>query len=191
VAAVAAPSFRLELLDGKRHDRTAFTCGVQALDRSLRTQAAQDMRRKATAVFVMVPTESPSRIVGYFTLCALALGHGDVPEAARPHLPRYPLVSATLIGRRAIARDRQGQGVGGMLLALALSKAYRNADVVGSSMVVVDATDEPAARFYRAHGFIRLPESMRLILPMRAVARLVGPHGGECPKPSAAFESLT
>jgi GNAT superfamily N-acetyltransferase len=179
MAAVAAPSFRLELLDGKRHDRTAFTCGVQALDRYLKTQAAQDMRRKANAVFVMVPTESPSRIVGYVTLCALALDHGDVPEAARTHLPRYPLVSATLIGRLAIARDRQGQGLGAMLLALALDKAFRNADVVGSSMVVVDATDEPAARFYQAHGFIRMPESMRLILPMRAVGRLVGPRSHE------------
>jgi hypothetical protein len=32
-------------------------------------------------------------------------------------------------------------------------------------MVVVDAIDDRAARFYRAHGFIPLPESMRLILP--------------------------
>ncbi|MCC2662646.1 MAG: hypothetical protein K0R41_3588 [Geminicoccaceae bacterium] len=179
MAAAARPGFRLELLDSKRHDRATFTCGVEALDRYLRTQAAQDMRRKANAVFVMVPTESPSRIIGYFTLCALAIDHGDVPEAVRTHLPRYPLVSATLIGRLAIARERQGQGVGGMLLALALSKAHRNADVVGSSMVVVDATDEPAARFYRAHGFIRLPESMRLILPMRAVGKLVGPQDYE------------
>ena len=56
-----------------------------------------------------------------------------------------------------------------MLLACALRKAYENADVVGSSMVVVDAIDERAASFYLAHGFIRLPDSMRLIIPMRAL----------------------
>jgi GNAT superfamily N-acetyltransferase len=177
MAAVAAASFRTEPLDSKRHDRAGFTCGVEALDRYLKTQAAQDMRRKANAVFVMVPKEQPSRIVGYFTLGALAIDQGQVPEAARTHVPRYPLVSATLIGRLAIAKERQRQGLGAMLLALALGKAYRNADVVGSSMVVVDAIDEPAARFYQAHGFIRLPESMRLILPMRVVSRLVGPQG--------------
>ncbi len=52
-----------------------------------------------------------------------------------------------------------------MLLARALRKAYENADVVGSSMVVVDAIDERAVRFYEAHGFTRLPDSMRLIIP--------------------------
>ena len=40
-------------------------------------------------------------------------------------------------------------------------------------MVVVDAIDENAARFYRAHGFIQLPESTRLILPMRTVETLL------------------
>jgi GNAT superfamily N-acetyltransferase len=97
----------------------------------------------------------------------------------RRHVPRYPLVSATLIGRLAIAKERQGQGLGALLLARALGKAYRNADVVGSSMVVVDAIDEAAARFYRTHGFVQLPESMRLILPMRTVGRLMKPERRE------------
>jgi hypothetical protein len=34
MAAVAAPDFRIEPLDSKRHHRTAFSCGVEALDRS-------------------------------------------------------------------------------------------------------------------------------------------------------------
>jgi hypothetical protein len=40
-------------------------------------------------------------------------------------------------------------------------------------MVVVDAIDERAAGFYQAHGFIRLPDSMRLILPMRTITGLL------------------
>ena len=36
-------------------------------------------------------------------------------------------------------------------------------------MVVVDAIDERAVRFYEAHGFTRLPDSMRLVIPMRAI----------------------
>jgi hypothetical protein len=32
---------------------------------------------------------------------------------------------------------------------------------------VVDALDESAAGFYAAHGFVRLPDSLRLVLPMR------------------------
>jgi len=59
-------------------------------------------------------------------------------------------------------------------LARGLRKAYDNASIVGSSMIVVDAIDERAARFYAAHGFTRLPDSMRLILPMRLVGAAIG-----------------
>jgi predicted GNAT family N-acyltransferase len=83
-------------------------------------------------------------------------------------------VSATLLGRLAVSADFQGQRLGAVLLAEALRKAYENADVVGSSMVVVDAVDDRAARFYRAHGFIPLPDSPRLVLPMRTIGGLVG-----------------
>jgi predicted GNAT family N-acyltransferase len=101
------------------------------------------------------------------------LAQGDVPEAARKVIPRYPLVSATLIGRLAVAKDRQGQRLGAILLSDALRRALVSAETVGSSMVVVDAVDEGAAAFYAAHGFVRLPDSMRLVLPMRTVERLV------------------
>jgi len=161
--------YRLDLL-GKHHDRAEFTCGVESLDSYLKTQATQDMRRKANAVFVLVPENAPSKIAGYFTLCAYGLSPGTIPETAQKYIPRYPVVSATLIGRLAVSEHLQGQRLGSMLLAQALRKAHENASVVGSSMVVVDAMDDRAVRFYQAHGFIKLPESMRLILPMRTIA---------------------
>lgn len=161
--------FRLELL-GKQHDRSSFSCGIESLDQYLKTQASQDLRRKANAVFVLVPIADSWTILGYFTLCAYGISPGVIPEAARKHIPKYPMVSATLIGRLAIHRDFQGKGLGSRLLAAALRKAYENSAVVGSSMVVVDAIDERAVQFYREHGFIKLPESMRLILPMGTIA---------------------
>jgi predicted GNAT family N-acyltransferase len=163
-----APSadLRIVLLD-ERHDRNGFTCGVESLDRYLKTQAGQDLRRKANAVFVLSRRDEPGRILGYYTLCAMAIAQGDVPEAARKHVPRYPLVSATLIGRLAVVKDRQGHRLGSILLAGALRRAFESASTVGSSMVVVDALDETAPGFYAAHGFVRLPDSLRLVLPMR------------------------
>lgn len=168
MARAHAGTYRLETLL-KQHDRDAFHCGVESLDNYLKTQASQDMRRKANAVFVLVATDAPRTIAGYFTLCACGLQPGAVPEEARRHLPRYPQVSATLLGRLAVSAELQGQGLGAILLAEALGKAYENAHVVGSTMVVVDAIDERAAGFYRAHGFLPLPDSMRLILPMRTI----------------------
>jgi GNAT superfamily N-acetyltransferase len=166
--------YRLEPLS-RHHDRNGFHCGVESLDLYLKTQASQDMRRKANAVFVLAPKNSPCLIAGYFTLCAHGLAPGAIPEEARKHLPRYPMVSSTLIGRLAVATEFQSRGLGAILLAKALAKAYESADRVGSSMVVVDAIDERAARFYSAHGFIQLTDSMRLILPMRTVAALIQP----------------
>ena len=149
------------------HDRSGFTCGVESLDRYLRTQAGQDVRRKANAVFVLSQEAEPERVLGYYTLRAMAISHGEVPEAARKHVPRYPLVSCTLIGRLAVAKDKQGQRLGSLLLADALQRAFESASVVGSSMVVVDALDGTLAGFYVAHGFVRLPDSLCLVLPMR------------------------
>jgi len=163
--------FHLEPLE-KHHDRAEFTCGIESLDSYLKTQASQDMRRKANAVFILVPLDSPNRIAGYFTLCAYGLAPGTIPDTARKHIPRYPVVSTTLIGRLAVSTPLQGLGLGSMLLAEALRKTYENASIVGSSMVVVDAIDERAVRFYLAHGFIKLPESMRLVLPIRTIAEL-------------------
>jgi hypothetical protein len=54
-----------------------------------------------------------------------------------------------------------------------LRRAFLSADTVGLSMVVVDAIDERAAEFYRAHGFVRLPESMRRVLPTPMIAPMI------------------
>src|SRR5258706_2755966 len=164
------PSGSLRIVPlGEIHDRESFSCGVESLDRYLKSQAGQDLRRKANAVFVLSEQDEPAGILGYYTLCAMSISQGEVPETARKHIPRYPLVSATLIGRLAVSKERQGQHLGAVLLADALQRAFESAGPVGSSMVVVDALDESAANFYAAHGFVRLPDSFRLVLPMRLV----------------------
>lgn len=171
--APAAPDLIVvPLNDG--HRRADFTCGVNDLDRYLHTQAGQDVRRRANGVFVLTDPGAPDAVLGYYTLCATALEPGDVPESAKKHIPRYPLVSATLIGRLAISAARQGERLGAVLLADALRRALASADTVGSSMVVVDALNDGAAAFYAAHGFLQLPQSMRLVLPMRLVERMAG-----------------
>jgi GNAT superfamily N-acetyltransferase len=168
------PNLSIELL-GSHHDRLGFTCGVESLDRYLQTQAGQDVRRRANGVFVLIDPRRPDNMLGYYTLCATALPQGDVPIAARKHIPRYPLVSATLVGRLAVAATRQGEGLGALLLADAVQRAYASASSVGSSMLVVDAISEEAAAFYTANGFVRLPTSLRLVLPMTTIGKLITP----------------
>ncbi len=66
-----------------RHDCAGFTCGIGGLDRYFRTQASQDVRRRANGVFVLVDPREPNDALGYYTLCATALPQGDVSRAAR------------------------------------------------------------------------------------------------------------
>jgi len=166
------PDLRIEPL-GSHHDRAGFTCGIESLDRYLKTQASQDVMRMANGVFVLAGLDEPNAVLGYYTLCATSLAPGEVPLAARKFVPRYPLVAATLIGRLAVAQRRQGEGLGVLLLADALRRAYASAGIVGSSMVVVDAISEQAAAFYEATGFVRLPDSLRLVLPVATIAKLL------------------
>ncbi len=168
------PDLKTEPL-AAHHERAGFTCGIENLDNYLRMYAGQDMRRRANSVFVLVDRREPARVLGYYTLCATSLPHGDVPIAARKHVPRYPLVSATLVGRLAVSAARQDQGLGALLLADAVRRAYASAGTVGSSMLVVDAISEQAAAFYEANGFVRLPDSLRLVLPMSAIEKLIAP----------------
>lgn len=166
---MSAAPFRLEPLRA-HHDRQGFQSGVPSLDAYLKTQATQDLRRKACSVFVLVPAERPERIVGYFTLSAMSLSVAEVPAELRKRLPRYPHIGATLIGRLAIDRAHQGQRLGTRLLARAVRLAFANTRMIGSAFIVVDALDERAVSFYEAHGFRRLEDTARLILPMATLA---------------------
>ncbi len=55
------------MLLGEEHDRGNFTCGVESLDRYLKNQAGQDVRRKANAVFILSEIGESARILGYYT----------------------------------------------------------------------------------------------------------------------------
>lgn len=155
------------------HDRNGFFCGVDSLDHYLRTQASQDVRRKANGVFILVEPQRPQAVLGYYTLCATGLPQSEVPLAARKHIPRYPLVSATLVGRLAVSAARQGERLGAILLADAVHRAYASASIIGSSMLVVDALNERAAAFYEGNGFVPLPDSLRLVLPMYVIEKML------------------
>jgi ribosomal protein S18 acetylase RimI-like enzyme len=172
MSATPKPGLLIEPL-ASHHNRAGFACGVESLDRYFKTQAGQDVRRKANAVFVIIAPKDANRVLGYYTLCASALPQGDVPLAARKHIPLYPMVSATLIGRLAVSENCQGQGIGALLLADAVRRAYVSASSIGSSMLVVDAVNERAAAFYEANGFVRLPDSLRLVLPMNLIRQLL------------------
>ena len=76
---MAAPDFSIGLL-GSGHDRAVFDCGVPALNTYLRNYARQDMDRGIAAAYVLVPSNNPTEIAGFYTLAATAIKLTDFPE---------------------------------------------------------------------------------------------------------------
>lgn len=155
-----------------RHDRAAFSCGNDSLDRYLRQQASQDVRRGLAAVFVTC-AEGTNRVVGYYSLSAFAIFPAELPETVTRKLPRYDRLPAVLLGRLAVDQTLTGKSLGKLLLLDALFRGRQQIDQVGAYAVVVDAIDENAAGFYRHFGFQPLVDHPdRLYLPMATIAKL-------------------
>ena len=157
--------FRVAQLDSS-HDRDAFSSGSPALDRYLREQVTQDIRRRVTACFVALADNQ--RIAGYYTLASASLLLADLPDSTAKKLPRYPTIPAVRMGRLAIDQGFQGRGLGGALLADALERAMRSE--IAAYALMVDAKGDAAVSFYLHHGFIALPDMARtLFLPLGRV----------------------
>ena len=155
-------SFRIERLDPS-HDRTAFSCGIPALDRYFRELATQDVRRRVSNCFVAV--DPAGQVAGYYTFAATSLPLGDLlPDHAR-RLPRYPAFPACLVGRLAVDQQFRGRGLGASLIIDALTRAVRAEPAIFA--LVVDAKDEVALGFYEHLGFQRFASRpMTLYLPI-------------------------
>jgi ribosomal protein S18 acetylase RimI-like enzyme len=144
---------------------------VDALDRYLRAQAGQDMRRRIANCFVAAPLDTTS-VAGYYTLSAASIPVVDLPEDVSRRLPRYPVIPAALIGRLAVDRQYRRRGLGAALLFDALERAIRADAAVFA--VIVDAKDETAAAFYARYGFRRFASrSQRLFLPIATATKLL------------------
>ena len=156
-------SFIIEPL-GHSHDRTEFTCGVEALDRYFREQAGQDVRRRASACFVAREVAT-DRVAGFYTLAAGGILLAPMPVRRAKRLPRYPTVPVARLRRLAVALAYHGRKLGGALLWDAVERAERSEVAVYA--LVVDAKDEQAEHFYPHHGFVAFGEKSRvLMLPL-------------------------
>ena len=159
--------FLLASLDAS-HDHATFQSDSQPLNRYLKEQATQDIRRRVAACFVALADEW--RIAGYYTLASASLLLADLPASTGKKLPRYPTVPAIRMGRLAVDQAFKGQGLGGALLVDALDRSLR-AEIAAFALVV-DAKDAAAAAFYRHHGFMALPDSpLTLFLPLATALR--------------------
>ncbi|MBS1528748.1 MAG: GNAT family N-acetyltransferase [Bacteroidetes bacterium] len=163
-------SVKIELLNATLNKKD-FSCGKPLLDNYLRTQAGQDVKRKLCVVFTL---SEGATIKGYYTLSNASIPAVLMPDAIKKKMPgSYEALPVTLLGRLAIDSKFKGQGLGAILLLDALKRSFDIAvRSLGSIGVVVDPLDDDAVAFYEKFGFILLPDSGKMFLPMADIAEL-------------------
>jgi predicted GNAT family N-acyltransferase len=156
----------VEELDPKWHDRAGFDCGVEALNRYLKALAVQHRAKGIATSFVLVDSDQPTKILGYYSLSAATLAFERLADSDRKGLPTYP-IPAVRIGRLASSTSARGMRLGELLLQNAVRRALQARDTLGVYAVVVEAKDGPAEAFYRRYGF-RLcdVQARQLYLPL-------------------------
>lgn len=156
----------------KKYDKSTFDCGYILLDRYIKTQARQDVDRDLSACFVLI--DNADIIRGYYTLSANSIKRNNFPENLSKKLPpSYEDLPTVLLGRLAIDKSLQGQGYGEIMLIDALKRCYYISESLGTIAIVVDPIDEKAQRFYNRYGFIQLPDSGKMFLPMKTIQTLI------------------
>lgn len=158
-------SYWLESL-APHHELDAFRCGNAELDewlaRHARTATGQGTR---TSVLVVDPGE----VVGYFAVAPHLLEREQAPRSIGRGAPAR--IPAILLAKLALHERLQGSGLGSELLIHALATIVAAARSAGGRIIVVDAIDERAEAFYRAHDFQPVPTDQRLVIKLSTVAR--------------------
>ena len=167
---------KIELLT-KSHDRNGFDCGSEPLNLFLKQTARQHAERGISRTFVLVDegASTPKPVIGFFSLnlCQVKSESRSADEAKK--LPRD--VSGVRLGRLAVAKAYQRQGIGKTLLVAAMGKFIEIFNTAGGIGLFVDAKDQEAKRYYEQFGFVALPSNeLELFLPVKTIQGALTPR---------------
>jgi GNAT superfamily N-acetyltransferase len=151
------------------HALNDFFSGVTSLDDWLKRRARTNQVSGASRTFVLADNH---RVVGYYALASGAIALDASVGRFRRNMPD-PIPIAVL-GRLAIDRSQQGQGLGRALFQDCALRVAHAADTIGIRGIVVHAFSEQAAAFYRALGFDASPkEPMTLMVTLGDIRSLL------------------
>lgn len=158
---------------GGHHDRKTFDCGATDLNEYLARYARQNHESGGAKTFVAVSAHKPERVLGFYSISPGSIAFARVPANLTGKLGRYE-VPVFRLGRLAVDRPVQGQGLGGDLLLAAGVRALTVAAEVGGVALAIDAKDKNAARWYERFGAqTLLDDPLKLILPLSVIAEAI------------------
>ncbi len=141
----------IEPLD-ESHRLDGFVSGEVELDDWLTRSAARNQFAGFSRTYV---TTDDRRVVGFHAVSAFSVLRADATGRARRQGPRQ--IPAILLGRLAVDRVAQGQGLGAGLLRHAMELTVAASETIGVRMLVVTALHPTAAGFYEHFGLEASP----------------------------------
>jgi GNAT superfamily N-acetyltransferase len=166
---MADAKYVIRLFDKALHDRRAFSCGVEAMDRWIRYSVSDQV--KLDRLRLWCANDLDGKFVGFYGLTAHSVNPEDAPSLAQ----RKERRSIPTIYLPALAVDKtcQGQGVGGALLADAIVRSLEISESIGAAALILDVHDDgdfdKRKAFYLELGFAEIGngDPRRLFLSMR------------------------
>jgi len=146
-----------------------FDCGVEELNIYLKRFAKKNDKLGVGKTYVLL---GKACALGFYTVSMAQIEFKTLPKPSQGKLPRYP-IPAVRIGRLAIDRGSQGQGLGEFLLMDALHRSLRVSEEIAIFAVIVDAKSNQAKKFYLKYGFIPLEDQeLSLFLPLSTIGQV-------------------
>ena len=173
-----AAELAISKFDKALHDRSAFSCGFEPMDKFLK-EALTDHIKTGYLTAFMATEEGRKDVIGFYTLNAFAVSPDHIETPKRPRPP--PTIPATYMKVVAVREDWQRRGLGRALMVHALRQAMEISEKVGSMAIVLDVLrDEAFERrfaFYRGLGFQLMndPDNVdRVYVSMKDVRATLG-----------------
>lgn len=171
----------IEPLDPSKHDRAAFSCGVDQVDNFFKKTA--NKLAKADNLRVWVLMDPDGGLIGFYALNAHAIDYTDLPEKFARTRPSHGAIPAAYISMIGVDSRYQGKGYGGDLLVDALKRILQASEAMGVAVVVLDVLDcgdaetvKKRAALYGAYGFSPLASNpLRLFLPVATIRKMIEP----------------
>ena len=153
------------------HDVSQFGSGNESLDQWLQRDALRAHRAGISRTTVWT-APSDRAVVAYHAIAPTQIARIGLPSRSLSGC--YSHVAGYLIGRLALDQTLHGQGLGTQLLLDALERILDAAARAGGRVIVVDAIDDAAHRFYSHHGFRAIEHSNRLVMKLATAAAILG-----------------
>jgi GNAT superfamily N-acetyltransferase len=149
----------------KRHDRAGFDCGDTDLNDFLQRHARRSHEKGGAKTFLAIDDNDYTKILGFYSLSPASIAYERTPEVVKRGLARHE-VPVFRLGRLAVDKSVQGQGMGGQLLLTAGRRCLYVAAEAGGVALLIDAKNERVA----SYGAVPLLDApLSLLLPFKTI----------------------